>query len=161
MYVNVAALVSCQFVMAFLNARRRAGAAGGGGSGGANAPAPAPAVAVVSGCNRDDEWYAPVHGVAFMLAFIVRAVGAVAGPVSPDCDEVFNFWEPTHYVMYGRGLQTWEYRHARTHAPAAAEAVRRRLRCCCCPQPRVCTAVIRVRGAARCGGPGRADGVDT
>ncbi|TPX34826.1 hypothetical protein SmJEL517_g02557 [Synchytrium microbalum] len=34
-------------------------------------------------------------------------------PLSPgqilDCDEVFNFWEPTHYLQFGRGLQTWEY----------------------------------------------------
>ncbi|TPX60331.1 hypothetical protein PhCBS80983_g01858 [Powellomyces hirtus] len=26
-----------------------------------------------------------------------------------DCDEVFNYWEPTHYLQYGRGMQTWEY----------------------------------------------------
>ncbi|KAB8346198.1 hypothetical protein FH972_023243 [Carpinus fangiana] len=25
-----------------------------------------------------------------------------------DCDEVFNFWEPTHYLNHGDGLQTWE-----------------------------------------------------
>jgi len=27
-----------------------------------------------------------------------------------DCDEVFNYWEPLHYLLYGYGLQTWEYR---------------------------------------------------
>ncbi|CAG8545511.1 13018_t:CDS:2 [Acaulospora colombiana] len=26
-----------------------------------------------------------------------------------DCDEVFNYWEPTHYLQYGYGMQTWEY----------------------------------------------------
>ncbi|EGF80383.1 hypothetical protein BATDEDRAFT_11440, partial [Batrachochytrium dendrobatidis JAM81] len=26
-----------------------------------------------------------------------------------DCDEVFNYWEPTHYLQYGTALQTWEY----------------------------------------------------
>jgi alpha-1,2-mannosyltransferase len=26
-----------------------------------------------------------------------------------DCDETFNYWEPTHHLLYGRGLQTWEY----------------------------------------------------
>lgn len=26
-----------------------------------------------------------------------------------DCDEVFNYWEPLHYLLYGSGLQTWEY----------------------------------------------------
>jgi alpha-1,2-mannosyltransferase len=26
-----------------------------------------------------------------------------------DCDEVFNYWEPLHYLLHGHGLQTWEY----------------------------------------------------
>lgn len=26
-----------------------------------------------------------------------------------DCDETFNYWEPMHYLVYGKGLQTWEY----------------------------------------------------
>ena len=26
-----------------------------------------------------------------------------------DCDETFNYWEPTHYLLHGYGLQTWEY----------------------------------------------------
>jgi alpha-1,2-mannosyltransferase len=28
-----------------------------------------------------------------------------------DCDEVFNYWEPLHFLLYGAGssLQTWEY----------------------------------------------------
>jgi Alg9-like mannosyltransferase family len=26
-----------------------------------------------------------------------------------DCDETFNFWEPSHYLLYGFGFQTWEY----------------------------------------------------
>lgn len=26
-----------------------------------------------------------------------------------DCDEVFNYWEPLHYWLYGSGFQTWEY----------------------------------------------------
>ena len=29
-----------------------------------------------------------------------------------DCDEVFNFWEPLHYLLYGYGKQTWEYRYS-------------------------------------------------
>jgi len=29
--------------------------------------------------------------------------------VITDCDETFNYWEPTHYLHYGYGLQTWEY----------------------------------------------------
>ena len=26
-----------------------------------------------------------------------------------DCDETYNFWEPLHYVLFGSGMQTWEY----------------------------------------------------
>ena len=26
-----------------------------------------------------------------------------------DCDEVYNYYEPLHFVLYGYGLQTWEY----------------------------------------------------
>lgn len=26
-----------------------------------------------------------------------------------DCDETFNYWEPLHYLQYGKGLQVWEY----------------------------------------------------
>jgi alpha-1,2-mannosyltransferase len=29
--------------------------------------------------------------------------------VITDCDQTFNYEEPTHYLLYGRGLQTWEY----------------------------------------------------
>lgn len=27
-----------------------------------------------------------------------------------DCDEVFNYWEPLHFLLYKSGFQTWEYR---------------------------------------------------
>lgn len=47
----------------------------------------------------------------------LRAVAVLAGPrllsalynLVHDCDEVFNYWEPLHYLLYGHGLQTWEY----------------------------------------------------
>ncbi|KAK7748954.1 mannosyltransferase [Cytospora paraplurivora] len=29
--------------------------------------------------------------------------------MATDCDETFNFWEPTHYLSHGYGLQTWEW----------------------------------------------------
>jgi alpha-1,2-mannosyltransferase len=32
-----------------------------------------------------------------------------------DCDETFNYWEPSHYMLYGWGFQTWEYRCAYLH----------------------------------------------
>ena len=41
----------------------------------------------------------------FSLAALVSAFYNVAF----DCDEVFNYWEPTHYLLYNFGFQTWEY----------------------------------------------------
>lgn len=39
---------------------------------------------------------------------IARLV-SVACNIIHDCDEVFNYWEPLHYLLYGYGMQTWEY----------------------------------------------------
>ena len=47
--------------------------------------------------------------VAFALLFAARLMSAWLNIVH-DCDEVFNYWEPLHYLLYGYGLQTWEYR---------------------------------------------------
>ncbi|MCJ1479759.1 mannosyltransferase [Lambiella insularis] len=45
---------------------------------------------------------------AFYLFAIVNVLAALFAPI-PDCDEVFNYWEPTHYLNHKYGLQTWEY----------------------------------------------------
>jgi alpha-1,2-mannosyltransferase len=45
---------------------------------------------------------------AFSIFFVANVIAAVFSPVQ-DCDEVFNYWEPTHYLNHGHGLQTWEY----------------------------------------------------
>ncbi|CAG8576594.1 11353_t:CDS:2 [Acaulospora morrowiae] len=45
---------------------------------------------------------------AFFLFLIVRLSAAFFSNIA-DCDEVFNYWEPTHYLQYGYGMQTWEY----------------------------------------------------
>ncbi|KAA8914537.1 Alg9-like mannosyltransferase family-domain-containing protein [Sphaerosporella brunnea] len=45
---------------------------------------------------------------AFAALLLVRLFSAAYATI-PDCDEVFNFWEPTHYLSHGYGLQTWEY----------------------------------------------------
>eukprot|EP00947_MAST-08B_sp_MAST-8B-sp1_P004374 g4374.t1 len=47
-------------------------------------------------------------GYAFAALAVVRCLGALTSPIM-DCDETFNYWEPTHYVLEGFGLQTWEY----------------------------------------------------
>ena len=70
---------------------------------------------------KSDEVYADVSAkemdkrvvfrwrTAFLALFTVRLVSAIALPVA-DCDETFNYWEPSHFLLYGYGLQTWEYR---------------------------------------------------
>ena len=45
---------------------------------------------------------------AFYLFLIANIVAALFAPIQ-DCDETFNYWEPTHYLSHGYGLQTWEY----------------------------------------------------
>ncbi|KAF9972115.1 mannosyltransferase [Actinomortierella ambigua] len=39
---------------------------------------------------------------------MIRALSATYANIS-DCDEVFNYWDPLHYLQYGSGLETWEY----------------------------------------------------
>ncbi|CAB5362776.1 unnamed protein product [Rhizophagus irregularis] len=45
---------------------------------------------------------------AFSAFLFVRITAALLSNIA-DCDEVFNYWEPTHYLQYGYGMQTWEY----------------------------------------------------
>jgi len=58
---------------------------------------------------------APVHRnfythVALPVAVLWRIWLANRMPIM-DCDEVYNYWEPLHFLLYGRGMQTWEYAH--------------------------------------------------
>ncbi|KAK4984668.1 mannosyltransferase [Elasticomyces elasticus] len=46
--------------------------------------------------------------VAFYVFFAAHLLAAIWSPIQ-DCDEVYNYWEPTHYLTHGYGLQTWEY----------------------------------------------------
>lgn len=50
----------------------------------------------------------PHHIIAFSIFFTGHLIAAIYSPIQ-DCDEVFNYWEPTHYLTDGYGLQTWEY----------------------------------------------------
>ncbi|KAI1335785.1 Alg9-like mannosyltransferase [Xylariaceae sp. FL0016] len=45
---------------------------------------------------------------AFYVFLAANVVSALFAPIQ-DCDETFNYWEPTHYLSHGYGLQTWEY----------------------------------------------------
>jgi alpha-1,2-mannosyltransferase len=46
--------------------------------------------------------------LAFTILFAAHTIAALFQPIQ-DCDEVFNYWEPTHYLTHGHAFQTWEY----------------------------------------------------
>ncbi|XP_068664205.1 alpha-1,2-mannosyltransferase ALG9 isoform X2 [Aristolochia californica] len=46
--------------------------------------------------------------MAFVCLALLRYMSATSNIIH-DCDEVFNYWEPLHYLLYGSGFQTWEY----------------------------------------------------
>ncbi|XP_066261834.1 alpha-1,2-mannosyltransferase ALG9 [Euwallacea similis] len=50
----------------------------------------------------------PSGDTAFKALLSARFCAAIWSYVS-DCDETFNYWEPTHYLVFRKGLQTWEY----------------------------------------------------
>lgn len=50
----------------------------------------------------------PGGDTAFKAFLSARFCSAIWCHIS-DCDETFNYWEPSHYLIYGKGLQTWEY----------------------------------------------------
>ncbi|XP_071493937.1 alpha-1,2-mannosyltransferase ALG9-like [Diadema antillarum] len=52
--------------------------------------------------------WTPSSGAALKLLMAVRFCAALLSNIS-DCDETYNYWEPTHFLIYGRGFQTWEY----------------------------------------------------
>ena len=45
---------------------------------------------------------------AFYIFLLTNVLAAFFVPIQ-DCDETYNYWEPTHYLNHGFGLQTWEY----------------------------------------------------
>ncbi|KAJ2500632.1 mannosyltransferase [Coemansia sp. RSA 1972] len=52
--------------------------------------------------------YVPSLSVLFRFLALVRVSGALLSPIQ-DCDEVYNYWEPLHFLQFGTGKQTWEY----------------------------------------------------
>jgi hypothetical protein len=45
---------------------------------------------------------------AFYVFLAANTLAALFAPIQ-DCDETFNYWEPTHFISHGYGLETWEY----------------------------------------------------
>lgn len=58
-------------------------------------------------CSVPPPFYLPLN-IALYLCLLANGLAAFFAPIQ-DCDEVFNFWEPAHYLDHGYGLQTWEY----------------------------------------------------
>lgn len=50
----------------------------------------------------------PSADVAFKALLSARICASIWSHIM-DCDETFNYWEPLHYLLYNKGLQTWEY----------------------------------------------------
>ena len=50
-------------------------------------------------------------GPSWLLVSLSALVQLVASliSVSVDCDEIFNYWEPLHFLFFSYGFQTWEY----------------------------------------------------
>ncbi|XP_020593452.1 dol-P-Man:Man(6)GlcNAc(2)-PP-Dol alpha-1,2-mannosyltransferase [Phalaenopsis equestris] len=44
----------------------------------------------------------------FLALGLLRHMSASSNIIH-DCDEVFNYWEPLHYLLYKSGFQSWEY----------------------------------------------------
>ncbi|KAL5731184.1 dextrin dextranase [Ranunculus cassubicifolius] len=52
------------------------------------------------------------NGLHWLLPFVALAMlryMSATSNIIHDCDEVFNYWEPLHYLLYKSGFQTWEY----------------------------------------------------
>ncbi|XP_075236016.1 alpha-1,2-mannosyltransferase Alg9 [Lycorma delicatula] len=50
----------------------------------------------------------PSGDTAFKALLSARFCAAVWSHVT-DCDETYNYWEPSHFMLLGNGFQTWEY----------------------------------------------------
>jgi alpha-1,2-mannosyltransferase len=50
----------------------------------------------------------PILDNGWTILLISRVVSGIFNIIH-DCDEVYNYWEPLHYLVYGYGMQTWEY----------------------------------------------------
>jgi len=68
------------------------------------------------------------HRYARVVLVLTRALVALRNDVVLDCDETYNYLEPLHYLVHGRGMQTWEhgsayalrsYAYLFMHAPVA------------------------------------------
>ncbi|KAL9825860.1 alpha-1,2-mannosyltransferase ALG9 isoform 2-T2 [Geothlypis trichas] len=94
--------------MAAKGARQRPRAGGGDAAGRRPEPAGSEEARNESSGSKAGHVWAPEGSTAFKCLISARFCAALLSNIS-DCDETFNYWEPTHYLIYGKGFQTWEY----------------------------------------------------
>ncbi|CAA7402348.1 unnamed protein product [Spirodela intermedia] len=61
---------------------------------------------------QEDEGRRGLRWVLPLMALGVLRYMSATSNIIHDCDEVFNYWEPLHYLLYKSGFQTWEYSSA-------------------------------------------------
>ena len=54
--------------------------------------------------SSSSEPWCPSMKLSLKLFLTVRLSAAVWSTVA-DCDETFNYWEPMHFLLYGKGFQ--------------------------------------------------------
>ena len=45
----------------------------------------------------------------FYFAFVIITYMAIYHNHIDDTDAVYGYYEPLHYILFGKGMQTWEY----------------------------------------------------
>ncbi|XP_067669041.1 alpha-1,2-mannosyltransferase ALG9-like [Haliotis asinina] len=55
-----------------------------------------------------DQPWTPAGYTTFKILMSARLCAAWWSIIT-DCDETFNYWEPTHFLLFNKGFQTWEY----------------------------------------------------
>jgi hypothetical protein len=48
-------------------------------------------------------------GAILLIFLLLVRISSVFLPIIDDCDEVYGYWEPLHYLVFRYGSQTWEY----------------------------------------------------
>lgn len=59
------------------------------------------------GGEEADKWL--TWALPLLALGVLRYMSATSNIIH-DCDEVFNYWEPLHFLLFKSGFQTWEYR---------------------------------------------------
>lgn len=52
--------------------------------------------------------WTPNPVTVFAVLLSIRSLAAFHNGIA-DCDETYNYWEPLHMLLFGSGMQTWEY----------------------------------------------------